>query len=134
MWAIFLLISFNPFISSAHPASRLIANICKIVFELPPIAISQTKAFLIAFLFKIFFILNLSSSAISQILLAAALASSSRSGVSAKIVPLPTKAIPIASQSEFIEFAVNIPLQLPPPGQDSHSSIFNFFSSILPTS
>ncbi|CAM3446881.1 hypothetical protein HELA111659_10285 [Helicobacter labetoulli] len=114
------------------------ANICKIVFVLPPIAISTTKALCTAFAFKILrnlnFSLKLESSAISTMRLAPCLSSSSLSGVRAGIVPLPGNATPIASQSVFIEFAVNIPLQLPPLGQAWHSISCNLFSSILPLS
>ena len=42
----------------------------------------------------------------------------------ARTVPLPGKPSPIASQSEFIELAVNIPEQLPHPGQALLSSSF----------
>ncbi len=98
---------------------------------LPPIAISTTIAFLIAFWVIIFLILNLSSKAISQILLAAFLKSSSLSLLSAKIVPFPSKAIPIASHKVFIEFAVNIPEQEPPLGQAEHSISLNSSSLIL---
>ncbi len=112
------------------------ANICSTVFVLPPIAISTTNALCTAFSFRILRNLNFSvsveSNAISTIRLAATLKSSSRSLVSAGIVPLPLSATPIASQSVFIEFAVNIPLQLPPLGQASHSISCSLFSSILP--
>src|SRR5574344_39906 len=47
----------------------------------------------------------------------------------ARIVPLPGRAIPIASVSEFIELAVNIPEQHPQPGQ-AQPSIFCISSSL----
>ena len=118
-------------------ASLAMASICKIVFVLPPIAISTTKALCTAFALRILRNLNFSlcasSSAISTILRAAFLKSSSRSLLRARIVPLPGNATPIASQSVFIEFAVNIPLQLPPLGQALHSISCSLFSSILPS-
>ena len=42
----------------------------------------------------------------------------------ANMVPLPGKDNPIASVNEFIEFAVNIPEQLPQPGQAHCSKLF----------
>ena len=44
-------------------------------------------------------------------------ASSSRAGVSARIVPLPGRASPNTSEMLFIELAVNRPEQEPQPGQ-----------------
>ena len=126
-----LLISLSSAIFSGAPASREIASMCKIVFELPPIAISTTIALRIDFSLIMLRILNLSSRAISQIRLAAFLKSASLSGVRAKIVPFPLSAIPMASHSVFIEFAVNIPLQLPPPGHAAHSINLSSFSSIF---
>ena len=130
MWAMFWLILFSSLISKFTPASLEMASMWRTVLLLPPIAISTTSALRIAFSFSMFLILNFSSRAISQILRAACLMSSSRSGVSARIVPLPGSAMPIASQSVFIEFAVNIPLQLPPLGHALHSISFSSASSI----
>ena len=50
----------------------------------------------------------------------------------ARMVPLPGSAIPMASQRQFIELAVNIPEQLPSPGQQIFSSSLSCASSILP--
>ena len=129
MCAILRLISLSPAICKFTPASRAIARMCSTVLLLPPIAMSTTRAFWIDFSFTILRILYFSSSAISQIRRPASRISSSRSGVSAGTVPLPFSAIPIASHSVFIEFAVNIPEQLPPLGQALHS--ISFSSSAL---
>ena len=51
----------------------------------------------------------------------------------ARMVPLPGNARPIASVSEFIEFAVNIPEQQPHPGQ-ALFSIFRISSSLTEAS
>ncbi len=61
------------------------------------------------------------SPAISTVRRAALRTSASRSGESAKAVPLPGSAMPIASHSTFIELAVNIPEHEPAPGQALHS-------------
>ena len=50
------------------------------------------------------------------------------------MVPLPGRAIPIASISVFMEFAVNIPEHDPPLGQALHSISVNFSSVISPAS
>src|SRR3981081_4911810 len=50
----------------------------------------------------------------------------------ARIVPLPGSAIPSASQRQFIELAVNIPLQLPQGGQPAISSSSRRASLIAP--
>ena len=50
----------------------------------------------------------------------------------ARIVPFPGSARPIASQRQFMLFAVNIPEQLPSPGQPEHSSSVSFSSLIFP--
>ena len=76
-------------------------------------------------------ILKRSSKAISQIRRAAFLKSSSLSLLKAKMVPLPSSAIPIASHKVFIEFAVNIPEQDPPLGQAEHSISLNSSSLIF---
>ncbi len=107
--------------SKSTPASFAIASMCKTVLELPPIAISTANAFLMAFSLRIFRNLKRSSSAISHMRRAAFRTSSSLSGVRAKIVPFPGRAIPMASISVFIEFAVNIPEHEPPLGQALHS-------------
>ena len=49
----------------------------------------------------------------------------------ARIVPLPGRLMPIASVSEFMEFAVNIPEQLPQPGQAQLSISFSSSSLTL---
>ncbi|MNM80629.1 hypothetical protein D3C81_926010 [compost metagenome] len=50
------------------------------------------------------------------------------------MVPLPGSAIPIASISVFMEFAVNIPEQLPPLGHALHSMSLSSSSLIKPAS
>ena len=50
-----------------------------------------------------------------------AMKAASRSGVRARMVPLPGRAMPMASQSTFMELAVNMPEQEPPEGQALHS-------------
>ena len=52
---------------------------------------------------------------------------------SAGVVPLPGSARPITSPRQFIELAVNIPAQLPQPGQARSASPRNSVSLILPT-
>ncbi len=97
------------------------ASMWRTVLDEPPIAMSTTIALWIASAFTILRILNRSSAAISTARRAAFRTSASRSGVSARMVPLPGSAIPIASQRTFIELAVNMPEQEPPEGQALHS-------------
>ena len=49
------------------------------------------------------------------------------------MVPLPGRATPIASQSTFIELAVNMPEQEPPDGQALHSISYSSASVIWPS-
>ncbi len=107
--------------SNATPASRAMASMWRTVFEDPPIAMSTTMALWMLSAFTIRRIRNRSSPAISTARRAARRTSASRSGVSARAVPFPGSAIPIASHSTFMEFAVNIPEQEPPEGQARHS-------------
>ena len=76
---------------------------------------------------------------------AACLTSAMRSGLSsvtpfslsaqrsAGMVPLPGSARPITSPRQFIELAVNMPAQLPQPGQARSASARSSASLILPT-
>ncbi len=94
------------------PASLVTARVCRTVFVEPPIAISSTKALSIDF--SVIMSKGLISFSIKVIIcFAAFLKSFFLCGSIARIVPFPGRAIPIASQRQFIEFAVNIPEQLP---------------------
>ena len=55
-----------------------------------------------------------------------------RAACTAGIVPLPGSAMPIASDKQFIEFAVYIPEHEPQPGHEPHSHSISFSSSIRP--
>ena len=63
---------------------------------------------------------------------AASRARARRSGAVARMVPLPGSAMPSASHKQFMEFAVNIPLQLPHVGHAADSSSASRASSIVP--
>ena len=45
-----------------------------------------------------------------------------RAAETAGVVPLPGSAMPMASDRQFIEFAVYIPAHEPQPGQELHSA------------
>jgi len=113
------------------PASEATARVCRMVFVEPPMAISSARALSRDFLFMISSGL-ISFSRSSRICFPAVLYSFSLFGSTARMVPFPGSAIPIASQRQFIEFAVNIPEQLPCVGQPVHSSSVSFSSLILP--
>ena len=55
-----------------------------------------------------------------------------RAASTAAIVPFPGSAMPITSVMQFMEFAVNMPEQLPQPGQAADSTALSCASSILP--
>ena len=75
------------------PASRAMASMCSTVFDEPPIAMSTTIALWMASAVTMRRSRNRSSPAISTARRAARRRSASRSGVSARIVPLPGSAI-----------------------------------------
>ncbi len=69
---------------------------------------------------------------ISMTAMPACLASSRRLEYTAGIVPLPGSAMPMASQRQFIEFAVYMPEHEPHVGHALHSHSCRRSSSILP--
>ncbi len=67
-----------------------------------------------------------------MICMPACLARWMRAACTAGIVPLPGSAMPIASDRQFMEFAVYIPEHEPQPGHEPHSHSISFSSSIRP--
>ena len=107
-------ISSSFFRSSFVPASVATARVCNTVFEEPPIAMSSTSAFWnAAGVAKSFAVGGFSILASSTARRAARFQSSTRSGESAAMVPLPGSAMPSASHRQFMLFAVNMPEQEP---------------------
>ena len=121
MWATWRAMASMSFRPNSTPASRAMASMWSTVLVEPPMAMSTTMALWIASALTMRRMLKRSSPAISTVRRAAARMSASRSGVSARMVPLPGRAMPMASQSTFIELAVNMPEQEPPEGQALHS-------------
>ena len=97
------------------PASLARASVCRTVLVEPPIAISSIRALSIDLRLMISSGL-MSFLTSSTICLPTALYRSCRFGSTARIVPLPGRAMPIASARQFIELAVNMPEQLPQRG------------------
>ena len=126
-----MLTSFILSKSIGIPASLAIAARCRTVFEEHPRAISDVRAFSNASIVNISLGL-MSFSTRSIILEPASLASLLLSANTVGIVPFPGRASPIASDKQFIEFAVNIPEQDPHPGHAVFSSSVNSSSVILP--
>jgi len=112
-------------------ASLAMASVCSTVLVEPPMAMSRARALSIDLTLMISSGL-MSFFTSSTICLPAALYRSCRRGSTAKIVPLPGRAMPIASDRQFMELAVNMPEQLPCVGQPAHSSSLSSSSLILP--
>ena len=98
------------------PASMATARVCRTVLVEPPMAMSRTKAFSKAARVRMsqgrmFLATRLMMAA------PAAWKSRSRAGSVARMVPLPGRARPRASQRQFMELAVNMPEQEPQVGQ-----------------
>ena len=98
------------------PASWAMAGRCSIVFVEQPSAISTVSALwnaagVIISLGRIFLRIS------SMTCIPACLASRSRADSAPGIVPLPGRAMPMASVRQFIEFAVYMPEQEPQEGQ-----------------
>ena len=128
-----MLISLIRLRSISTPASFAKAVRCSTVFVEQPNAISMVSAFLKAFSVMIFFGVIFFSRRL-MICIPASLARRIRAAITAGIVPLPGRPIPIASVRQFIELAVNIPAQDPQVGQAASSIADSSFSVIFPES
>ena len=117
--------------SSVKPASCAMAGRCSAVLVEQPSAISNASAFINAFSVRMVWgrisLLKTSSARIPVFF-----ASRILSAMTAGIVPLPGKASPSASVTQFMELAVNIPEQEPQPGQAASSISASSASLILP--
>ncbi len=126
------------------PAACARARVCRMVLVEPPIAMSRMKELTIACSVMI----SSGRTFFSRQRLSACAAwrvSDRRSGLgsvlrkvlstqrSAGMVPLPGSATPRASPRQFMELAVNMPAQLPQPGQAVSASFRSSPSVILPT-
>ena len=98
-----------------QPASRAMAVRCSTVFVEPPKAMSHSMALWTAAALTISRAQTPCSRS-SITFMPACFARRMRSEYTAGIVPLPGSAMPSASHRQFIEFAVNIPEQLPQVG------------------
>ena len=98
-----------------QPASRAMAVRCSTVFVEPPKAMSHSMALWTAAALTMSRAQTPCSRS-SITFMPACFARRMRSEYTAGIVPLPGSAMPSASHRQFIEFAVNIPEQLPQVG------------------
>ncbi len=97
-----------------HPAAFAMAVRCSTVFVEPPKAMSHSMALCTAAAFTMSRAHARSTSSIT--FMPACFARRMRSEYTAGTVPLPGSAIPKASHKQFMEFAVNMPEQLPQVG------------------
>ena len=115
----------DPLQRYSTPASWAMARVCSTVLVEPPIAMSSTNALSIASAVTMSRGLRSRSIRLSSCRGAApALRADhpARPGSTARIVPLPGRAMPSASHRQFIELAVNMPEHEPHVGQPDCSS------------
>ena len=131
MLGVTALTRFSKSRSSLNPASWATAGRCSAVLVEQPSAMSRARAFIKARSVKMergrmFFFST------SKISIPLRFARCSRPAITAGMVPLPGRASPRASVTQFIELAVNIPAQEPQPGQASFSRAASSSPVIVP--
>jgi len=113
------------------PASCAMAGRCSAVFDDPPNAMSTEMAFLKAS--RVMMSLGFRPFlTISMIAMPVSFASRTLAASTAGMVPFPLRAMPSASERQFMEFAVNIPLHDPAPGQAHSSRLASSLASMSP--
>ena len=110
------LTAFHVSMVIGQPAAFAMAVRCSTVLVEPPKAMSHPMALRTAASFRMSFRHTFSPTS-SITFMPARLASRMRSEYTAGTVPLPGRAMPKASHKQFMEFAVNMPEQLPQVGQ-----------------